>query len=171
MSLSQLIGLISPPNTPEFQGDVQDENAVAASLGTPLPDDYLAFGHAFGSGRFCNEFIRVFNPFSPEYIDLVNGRLSALRSSAEQGELDRYPVFPTPDGLLPWGDDENGNILGWLTRGSPDQWVVAIREQGNGVEVWEMSFSEFLCKAFQNQIDVAIWDEPFQPEELNFELS
>ena len=45
-----------------------------------------------------------------------------------------YPIYPDQPGLLPWGNDENGNDYYWLTEGAPDTWRVLSDEvRGEGL--------------------------------------
>lgn len=62
---------------------------------------------------------------------------SVLERRSLQGsiaELDRYPrwaVWPDAGGFLPWADLRDGSgEIGWLTRGAPDEWPVAVLERG-----------------------------------------
>src|SRR5262249_54774047 len=140
MSLAKLKKLIRPPDRPSEIGSLEHWRAVEGQLGTSLPRDYREFISTYGTGVFAH-FYCVYSPFSK------NKHLSLLRcaelvcrynrqSREEFPERFPYPYFPEPDGLLPWGVDENGNDYFWLTQGAPSNWIVVEDEnRGNGIQV------------------------------------
>lgn len=44
------------------------------------------------------------------------------------------PLWPEPGGFLPFGDSIDGDQLGWLTCGEPDEWplIFALRHAHQG---------------------------------------
>jgi len=37
-----------------------------------------------------------------------------------------FPLFPSIEGLIPFGTTENSNCLNWLAKGDPNQWKVIV---------------------------------------------
>jgi hypothetical protein len=64
--------------------------------------------------------------------------------------------------LLPWGTDENGNTLHWLTEGVPNDWPVIAESHDGEIERFDMSMTTFLAKALTREIRPKhIWYWPF----------
>ncbi len=121
MAIAELKELVPPPATPFEVGTLAQWREVEAELGTALPRDYRDFVFAYGSGLFAGLY-RVYNPFAAsEYIALVaqGRRVCGYNRESRRSYPERfpYPYFPEPGGLLPWGNDENGNDYFWLTEG------------------------------------------------------
>src|SRR5438128_2571968 len=128
MAIAELKKLVPPPATPFEVGSLAQWREVEAELGTRLPRDYRDFVFAYGSGLFAGLY-RVYNPFgADEYMALVTQgrRVCGYNRESQWSDPKRfpYPYFPEPGGLLPWGNDENGNDYFWLTEGPPTKWVV-----------------------------------------------
>ena len=168
MSIDQLAALVAPPESPTEPASQERLNKVERYLKTPLPDDYVGFGNLYGTGTFADGHIRIISPCCPYYQQFLNMRLEMLTLAHDWGNLAKYNVFPNSDGLLPFGDDENGNILTWCVRGNPNNWSVVVFRHGGGLEAWDMPFSEFLVKALANKIRVAPWHEKFTTKDLDF---
>lgn len=147
MDIDELLQIMPPPNTPE-EVDPRGWAAVEARLGTALPADYKVFIDIYGSG-VITRFINVFNPFSSNrfvnLIDQLPVRLGAL--ATVQQFTDRhpewlpYPFFPAIGGLVPFGGDDNGDCIFWITDGLPDQWRVVVNEAR------APKYEEFNCNA------------------------
>ena len=57
-----------------------------------------------------------------------------------------------PDALIPWGLDESGNTVWWLTTGEPDQWpVVANEARGDEWQRFDGGAVAFLVGAAQRE--------------------
>jgi hypothetical protein len=113
--------------------------------------------------------MEVFNPFAEHYLEVVQSQCDLLKAvQTAETELPHDP-FPARPGLLPWGRDENGHMMCWLTKGKPDRWPIILRRHDNVYETWKLSLTSFLAKAFRNEITCIIWQDPFLPEELTFE--
>lgn len=170
MSIAELLAVVVPPTNPNEQGDEMAWEKVQTDLGLRLPSDLRDFGHAYGTGVFCQGHIQVYNPFSKHYGEIVEFELGLLRKQTlfEADPLP-YPVFSTPDGLFPWGRDENGCSMAWQTKGKPDEWPILVMDSGNGRELWHLSMTSFLAKSFTNEIAAIIWrDEPFTADQRVF---
>ena len=157
MSITELRKLVTPPKTPFEVGTLAQWRQVETELGTALPRDYRDFVFAYGSGLFAGLY-RVYNPFAEsEYIALVpQGRsVCGYNRESQQSNPQRfpYPYFPEPGGLLPWGNDENGNDYFWLTEGPPSKWIVVQDEnRGEGIRVQPYSMTGFLLAILQRKV-------------------
>jgi hypothetical protein len=85
----------------------------------------------------------------------VNEVLSLWRSTrAEFGKKEcPYPLYPEPNGLIPWGHIDTGSEMFWQTTGDPDQWKVVVNESGGPeFEQFQESMSGFLVNLFTGKI-------------------
>jgi hypothetical protein len=157
MSLEELVELVPPPRQPFEVGTLKQWRAVEKKLGTELPLDYREVVFAYGSGLFA-EFYRVYNPFAvSEHIKLVPSAERVCRFNRESRSSFPmrfpYPYFPEPGGLLPWGNDVNGNDYFWLTEGPPSAWVVVQDEnRGGGIKVQPYSMTGFLVAVLTRKV-------------------
>jgi len=127
-----------------------DWPAVEASLGgLALPADYKALVERFPPGKF-RELIKVIRPGdvnSPptEYLGYYAHRLEDMRKWRAGGHaIFPYPIYPEPDGLLPWAEGPRGELCFWLTGpGDPDGWQVVTAD--NDFLEWQ-SFSGTACE-------------------------
>ncbi|MGC4747623.1 SMI1/KNR4 family protein [Micromonospora sp. DT201] len=108
-----------------------DWSLIERSLGNlALPGDYKALVERFPDGRFA-EAITVIRPGvkrgDPEdFLGYYSHRLNDMREWRADGDgVFPYPIFPEPDGLLPWGEGPRGELFFWLTNSTePDSWIV-----------------------------------------------
>jgi hypothetical protein len=83
-----------------------------------------------------------------------------------------YPLFPEPGGLLPFGIDDNGDGLYWLTTGEPDQWSIVVNEsRAPEYEQFDMSVTEFLQEVLSRKTICEIFPSDFPLEEPDFQPS
>lgn len=127
--------IVPPPADPLWTGPIPAENwlQVEGEIGIQFPQDYKDFIARYSSrnGIYIGGFFLILDPFAP-YGNLkraIADFLDPLRSLRQKyGEQEYpYPLYPEPDGLLPWGSTENGDDLFWLTIGAPDQWPIVIK--------------------------------------------
>lgn len=153
-TLEQLVQIMPPPELPLASiGDWQ----VASTLGTELPSDYMAFIARYGTGRISG-FLWVCNPFEQnlhlnqlsKYRLILDGDRE-LRESWPDDVSE--PLFPEPNGLLPWAATDNGDRLYWRIKGDPDSWSVV---------VWESRGPEYA--SFSDRLTGAIIVPVFPPE-------
>ena len=168
MTINDLVTLVPPPALPIENGPPEKWGTIEASLGTAMPPDYREFGLRYGSGRFCKGFIEVFNPFAESYSELVKVQCNFLRTVKDAGMELPHDPFPALPGLLPWGRDENGHMMCWLTDGKPDEWPIILRRHENRYETWGLPLTSFLAQVFRNELNSILWQEPFREEELTF---
>ena len=126
-------------------------------LGLKLPADYRKFIDTYGSGLFA-DFYMVYNPFaSSELINLIVcvNRVCGYNRTSQTSNPSRfpYPYFPEPNGLLPWGRDENGNDYFWLRKGSPATWqVVQDSNRGSGILLQPYTMTGFLAGVLEGKV-------------------
>jgi hypothetical protein len=157
MSLADLKKLVPPPAKPFEVGSLPQWRKIEERLGTKLPRDYREFVFTYGSGLFAG-FYRVYNPFAAsEYIGLLpqSKRVCGINREAQRSFPSRfpYPYYPDPGGLLPWGNDENGNDYFWLIEGPPTKWVVVQdNNRGEGIRIQPYSMTGFLTEILHRRI-------------------
>lgn len=163
MSIETLCKLVTPPEAPVAVPAQPDWARIETAIAVGLPRDYKQFVELFGSGLFAG-FVRVFNAFdSGPYSNLEACILRVsedLRQQREDYGEERIPydVYPLRPGLMPWGNDENGNELQWHTKGRPDEWSVVVLEgRGGRWQEFPYSMTEFLSKALTKEIRCKIW--------------
>ncbi len=160
--LDNLATILPPPSVPiAAAGDWSD---VAKALGTPLPDDYMAFIARYGTGRISG-FLWVLNPFEE------NVHLSFLAQYPRIVAADREireefteelpePLYPEPGGLLPWGLTDNGDRLYWQTTGHADSWTIVAREsRGPESASYPLSMTGLLFAWLSAEIEVPVFPE------------
>lgn len=165
MTIRMLQSIVSPPVPPVETGDSTRWTDVESQLGIQLPDDYKAFIASYGSGNLAG-FIHVFNPFSNSphlsltaNIEKINAVYRHLRTSEGEKQVP-YDVFPLRPGLLPWGRNEFGNYMFWLTKGSPDKWPIVLAEgRSDHYERYSMTMTKFLVKALRRELGSHCWPD------------
>jgi hypothetical protein len=158
MPIERITRMVSPPANPTELKSIEDWKTAESDFGFPLPSDYRDFVFTYGSGLFAR-FYRVYNPFSAsKFISLsqsvtrVTDGLRKLKS--EFPDLVPYPIHPEPQGLFPWGNDENGNDYYWLTNGRSNDWrVISDEVRGEGFREHNCTMTEFLEKILLRKID------------------
>jgi hypothetical protein len=168
MAINELLKIVARPPTPVEAENGKTWTRVQKVIGTRLPRDFRDFGTHYGTGKLCGGYLGVLNPFSVHFVSSVTYLLQATRDNRATHDYP-YQVFPDEPGLLPWGTDENGHTLHWLTEGAPDEWPVVVESHEGELERFNLSMTTFLAKAFTNVIRPKhIWGTPFSPEELTF---
>jgi hypothetical protein len=175
MAIQELTSLVPPPAQPLEAGPTERWDEIQAKLGTALPADFRDFGLAYGTGKFIEQGITVFNPFAAVFSQQMEETLAIWRSlkKAEGRREVPYPVFPQKRGLLSWGVDEGGNGLFWLMEGgTAEEWPILVR--GHEATKWdrfEMQLTTFLSKLLSSQISLPhVWTkESFGPHRLKFQ--
>jgi hypothetical protein len=122
------LSLLLPPVETPYLGDGTWERLFEA-LGTRLPTEYVALMDRYGAGCWSN-WLRFFTPLR------TGDRGFELRLA---DELDTYrelhedypedhprPPWPEPGGFLPFANSIDGDQLGWLAEGDPDDWPLFV---------------------------------------------
>lgn len=131
-SIQELVAIVPPPASPTAASG--DFAAVEADLGTKLPADYQELVRRYGYGTF-SDFLHLWSPFFAPCTMMAQARvtLDADRTLARfAARAVPFPLFPEPDGALPWASTDNGDVVYWLTWGAPDAWPVALRNPRGG---------------------------------------
>jgi hypothetical protein len=167
MSINDLTAVVPPPDTPAAVPAKLNWKEIEKALGVLLPMDYKDFVARYGSGLLGN-FIRVFNPFDEyEYMGLVPSvvRICGIRRELKESEGDAevpFDVYPKSPGLLPWGNDENGNGLYWLTEGATDHWPCIVGAgRDRRWQRFDMTMTTFLATALNGDVKCRIWPSGF----------
>jgi hypothetical protein len=112
-ALDELTELVPPPDDPP----------PPPEWGQPLPSDYRALVERYGPGTIAG--LAILTPGHPNrYVDL-DRQTGEQRATLKEGDI--APAYE-PDALIPWGIDESGNVVWWLTTGEPDAWPVIANE-------------------------------------------
>lgn len=170
MSITELTRLVKPPSTPVEPGSLALWEAVQSDLGLRLPNDYYEYGVTYGLGSMCNGFMVIANWGSPNYRAFISHESKLIRL-AGTSPMKQVSVYPETPGLFPWGKDENGSSLCWLTTGEPANWPIVIQSREGEEYKYQLSMTDFLVNIFLNQISCPVWHELFTPEELTFRPS
>jgi hypothetical protein len=159
MSVEALIGLCPPPTSAVDTISDGRLDEIQQRYGLVLADEYVAFGHAYGTGVFESAMhgIHIHNPFSRYYHKMVqDGRLviGTFFSDEEASEklralgIDQRSIFSL-------GFDTDRTFFMWVTDSNPAQWrVMAIFPEWNGVEVFNCGLCEFLTGYFTSQLTI-----------------
>jgi hypothetical protein len=153
VSIEELLCAVRLPPESVDVGDVEKEQLVEQQLGIQLPSDYKHFWRRYGAGEFYDPdrlTVRIWNPFSEHHSDHLSTECDHLRAWEEEVP---YRVYPEVPGLLPWGSDDNGYTLYWLTDGPPDKWPVLFRSPHEAYfEQFDLSMTSYLAGCFSQRI-------------------
>lgn len=173
MTIEALCEKMIPPKQPLECGSEEEWHKIEKQLGTALPSDYKEYIRTFGTGKI-GAFLLPFNPFAKnKYLNLVGQRketLDALREFYDEAGY-AFPLFPDPNGLLPWGVTDNGDLLFWQTRGEPDAWTVVVDEsRGGSNEQYDETMTSFLAKLIAGELVSKIIPKKFISKRKLFEV-
>jgi hypothetical protein len=119
--------LAPPPKTP-YLGDGAWEELFDA-LGTRLPNEYVTLMEVYGAGCL-SDWLRFVPPTRrgarglARYVEETLADYRDLR--ADFPEEQPLPVWPEPGGFLPFANSIDGDQLGWLTQGDPENWPLIV---------------------------------------------
>ncbi|WP_448316656.1 Lsr2 family DNA-binding protein, partial [Streptomyces sp. CO7] len=136
-------------------------DAVEASLGMTLPQDYKDLADLYGPGTF-DDYLSPYHPHGvTEFVNLTGpmpGRIrEQLRRDRERGS---HPVPHPPDRLFACGVTDNGEYLFWVTdpAGAPDHWPVTVNEaRGPRWFTHEGTLTSFLAGVFRGTVSVPLF--------------
>lgn len=119
--------LVPPPETP-YLGDGTWER-LFDELGTQLPAEYVTLTDCYGAGCWSN-WLRFVTPLSTgarRFTSYASEVLDGYRSLREEFPEDfPLPVWPESGGFLPFANSIDGDELGWMTEGNPDEWPLIV---------------------------------------------
>lgn len=171
--LEQIRSILHVPSDPTEVPPSCGWDALEGRMGTALPQDYKLFIHEFGSGRI-DRFLWIFNPFSANpYLNLEHAlktQTAALSELRTYGEEIPFACFPESEGILPFAITDNGDVLYWITAGSPCHWTVIVNEaRGPEWQHFKMPFSEFLAGLLIKRISCEVFPDDFPSESPKFQ--
>ncbi|WP_371782843.1 hypothetical protein [Streptosporangium subroseum] len=120
--------LLAPPPEDPYLGELTWEEVFAA-LGTRLPSEYVELMDVYGTGCFSS-WMRFVAPLRGEQYGLI--QTASTVSDGYRDLRESFPedfplaVWPEPGGFLAFANSIDGDELGWLTQGDPDQWPVIV---------------------------------------------
>ncbi|MFF5257941.1 hypothetical protein ACFY4C_03270 [Actinomadura viridis] len=127
-----------------------DWTAVERRLGHRIPCDYKGLVARFPRGVF-NDYLTVAVPGdNGDETDLIGGFEFVLEDfrnwRSNEPDMIPYPLYPEPQGLVPWGGSTQGETFFWLPEGAdPDEWdVVAVSSDGSGWRRFPASATDFV---------------------------
>lgn len=168
MSLEALMALVPPPTEP-FEAFEGPWEPVEAALGTALPQDYKDFVRVYGSGYFM-QILGVHVPGSANLNTQLEHQVRVWAETFREFGDAPYPVWPEPGGLMAFGGTDNGDVLSWLQRGMPDEWVVVVWDRGlQEFEILECSLTDFLAGMASGERLPEAFPDDFTPEDRTFE--
>lgn len=130
MTMEALLRVVPPPERPfGFAGPWEQ---LEAELGTPLPPDYKDFVRLYGHGYFMR-FLGVDVPRSSNGNTRLEKNIPLVcKIFAEFDPPDGrpFPLWPSPEGLIPFGATDDGDYLFWLASGAPEEWRVVVWDRG-----------------------------------------
>jgi hypothetical protein len=163
MPLDELLRLVPPLANPVEAGDECRWQAVQASLGLSLPEEYRDVSMRYGSGSFsAGELtITLCNPFAGNYLRVIDAECQALRQA--RGLVGRqqvpYGVFPDRPGWLPFGHDGEYGPLCWVTEGQPERWpILHISRERTGFYQAQLPLTTFLTRSLTGELRTGFWD-------------
>jgi hypothetical protein len=154
--LQNLVQLVPPPKDVVGIPRQASWDLFERELGTKLPDDFKDLVATYGAGSF-SDFIWLHSPaVADNYWNLpkvVANHLEAYRIERNPGDL-AYPVYPEPDGLLPWTYTFNGDVICWCVSGSNENWPVVVNESRSNhrFERFEEGATSFIFKCLSGQL-------------------
>jgi hypothetical protein len=174
VTIEALIGAVPPPVAPweAFSGPW---GPVEAELGTRLPADYKDFARVYGRGYFM-EFLGVDIPRASNRHCRLETKVRLISDSfadhiADYDELP-CPLWPDTEGLLAFGQTDNGHYLLWVTCGEPDEWCVAVwHPRDASFEELDCGLTDFLAGLAKGELipkdfpdDLVVCEHLFQPD-------
>ena len=127
--------LVPPPADPYLGDGSWDE--VFGQLGSRLPTEYIQLMKAYGSGIWSS-WLRFVPPLRTDMpVPSAGGYHGLMQHATEINDIYRelraaHPefqplaVWPEPDGFFAFADSIDGDALGWLTIGEPDEWPLIV---------------------------------------------
>ncbi len=164
-SLDELLALIPAPPNPQCA--TGNWNEIEAQLGIHFPSDFKQLINVYGCGNILGS-LEIYNPLTERGRNQIAESLDMLEESREACEY-LWPIHPEEAGMLPWGDDVNGNIFCWLTKGESDDWATA--QMGHGADEPDsdnVNITTFLFNYARNQYPEMLGGIAFEVADYRF---
>ena len=165
MSIERLGEILAPPMNPIDVPLARAWSSIEKKF-CKLPDDYKNFIETYGSGCI-DGFIWIFNPFASNrnlnLSDQVQVKIEALNDLAKTfNEGIPFPLFPEPNGLLPFGVTDNGDVLFWQVTKDPVDWKVIINAAREPKwEKYDVGMTDLLAGLLSRKLICGIFPEDF----------
>lgn len=163
MSLVELARLCPPPAHPiDAFADGREED-IKTRFGLTLPDEYIAFGHTYGTGGFEAEDtheVIVRNPFSRHYYRKIEEDRDVIaRFFRRSGPSEFLTVHGLhQEDIFPLGRDTDDAYLFWVVPMEPKPWqVMVIFFTRDRVELFDQALCSFLLEYFSGRLIVRGW--------------
>ncbi|MFC5831190.1 SMI1/KNR4 family protein [Nonomuraea insulae] len=125
-ALNLLSSLVPPAASPVY--GIRSWDEVFRALDLRLPPDYIAFIERYGDCEFAR-WLRVFDfrTLTDEQFAHIPEWMDDYRDLREDSpEEFRLAMWPEPGGFFEWGCTIDGDIMGWMTVGKPEEWPIMI---------------------------------------------
>jgi hypothetical protein len=180
---ARLAEILGPPETTPSVIDWID---IERRLGLMLPADYVQWAESYTS-LYIDGFLRVLHPVNffsrtdkggigedlmgvAEMDPPVRMEVYDSRGRILGEELPAYPCYPSENGLVPWGNTDNGDLLLWISEGNPESWqIVVVDGDSHTWQEFECGFSEFLVGLFEAQFSQVILPTELRPAIQEFQ--
>ncbi|WP_103534297.1 SMI1/KNR4 family protein [Streptomyces sp. SM11] len=127
-----------------------DWDRMERQIGTRLPADYKEYVYWFGPGCF-DYYLYICVPGVENSNTELAAHLATQRAhERRRAQIDRSaplsPLFPEPDGWLPWGYTTASDVLYWKTSAKdPDDWTIIGRPgDSDNFAPFDGGFTDFL---------------------------
>ncbi len=174
--IGALAELVPPPERPG-RPSAPDWDRFARENGFEAPADYRLLIErygvgGFGAGGLPGGWLLLLDPF-PDGTSFVE--LSAWDRRNSRGlqrqfpdQYPGWPMWPLAEGLLPWANTADGDLVGWWTVGGPDGWGTRFFGRSDEFEEFEIGAVEFIVRLLRGQLGARDLDGRFgtlEPDE------
>jgi len=167
------IRTIAPPPAEPF-GVPVDWDRFEQENGFSPPADFKGLVDLYGSGFFVSGLgeLEIPQALHPErtFVESIQWEIdSHLGTKKKFPQFEpSWPAFPAPGGWLPLGGTGIGWTVGWLTRGDPDDWWIAIHGHRDGwADEAPIGLVQFVRRWLTGNLGFAEV-EPFEPGNVSF---
>lgn len=154
MSILALQRVLAPPLKPHCA--VRDEAAwqtLEQQHQLIFPSDFKQFIGVYGTGTIV-DFITIFNPFSTYESANFFHNMNFVLPNERRFQQIPLPLYPEPNGLLPFANTYDGDNLWWQTTGAPDEWhTVITRVKSDEYERYPLTMTEFFTNLIAHDPD------------------
>ena len=162
MTIEALIKAVPPPASP-FQAFSGPWEPVEAEIGRELPQDYKEFARLYGSGHWF-DFMGVYVPRTRNPWSRLERQVRMVCDTFFDRDELPYLLWPVQEGLVPFGQTDNGDYLFWRPRGVLKDWGVAVWDRGSGdFETFDCDLTDLLAGLATGGIRPEILPEDFYP--------
>jgi hypothetical protein len=172
-SLPQLTAIEKPPSRPSAPGTLEAWLPVEQKVGVTFPRHYKEYIGIYGAGQWAG-FFGILDPFyewkhpqATGYFRWMETRLEGLDEHRKEYPkyIAPYNRYPAPEGLVPFGYDDNGGTLCFQVTGESDSWPVVFLDGklSECYDVFRGSVSAFLVALLREEFLPKTWPSDFFP--------